>query len=76
MPKPWILWGGYNAVVSKYRSNGVPITDHEISNFTECVHFLNLAELQWKGDYYTWSNKKKGVARVQSQINRALGNVD
>ncbi|XP_019234473.1 PREDICTED: uncharacterized protein LOC109214949 [Nicotiana attenuata] len=35
---------------------------------------LNLHELTWRGDYYTWSNKQQGADRVYSSIDRALGN--
>ncbi|XP_019226688.1 PREDICTED: uncharacterized protein LOC109208104 [Nicotiana attenuata] len=35
---------------------------------------LNLCELPWKWEYYTWSNKQQGANRVFSRIDRAIEN--
>lgn len=37
---------------------------------------LHLTKLLWQENYYTWPNKQKGVDRVISRIDRALGNGD
>lgn len=33
-----------------------------------------VSELPWKGEYYTWTDKQLGDARICSRIYRAFGN--
>ncbi|KAH0760972.1 hypothetical protein KY290_017045 [Solanum tuberosum] len=40
------------------------------------AHKLQLNEVPWKGDYYTWSNKQLGTDRICSRIDRVFGNLD
>ena len=35
---------------------------------------MEVTELQWKGNYYTWNNKQCGEDRISSRIGRAFGN--
>ncbi|WP_353804826.1 hypothetical protein, partial [Acinetobacter baumannii] len=35
---------------------------------------MGITELHWKGNYYTWTNKQVGAARITSRIDRAFGN--
>ncbi|XP_060178252.1 uncharacterized protein LOC132608207 [Lycium barbarum] len=72
---PWIIWGDFNAILtSQDRLNGASITSHDIKDFADCVQALNINELMWGGEYYTWSNKQRGANRVYSRIDRAFGN--
>ena len=35
---------------------------------------MEVTELQWKGNYYTWNNKQCGEDRIASRIDRVFGN--
>ncbi|XP_069143473.1 uncharacterized protein [Solanum lycopersicum] len=72
---PWLIIGDFNAVLSPQdRQAGATVNESEIRDFADCVKTMGIHELQWKGSYYTWSNKQIGNARVLSRINRAFGN--
>ncbi|XP_069155672.1 uncharacterized protein [Solanum lycopersicum] len=60
--------------VDRDRLAGVPVTLNDIRDFEECVKDMGITEVQWKGNYYTWSNKQIGNARIASRIDRASGN--
>lgn len=36
----------------------------DIKEFAECCHDIGVAELPWKGEYFTWTNKQQGDDRV------------
>lgn len=72
---PWIICGDFNAVLHPTdRIFGFTITLAEIKDYSECIHDLMLNELSWKGEYYTWTNKQLGAARICSKIDTAFGN--
>ncbi|XP_060190867.1 uncharacterized protein LOC132620191 [Lycium barbarum] len=72
---PWIIWGDFNAILtSQDKLNGASVTSHDIKDFADCVQALNINELMWIGEYYTWSNKQRGANRVYNRIDRAFGN--
>ncbi|XP_015072451.1 uncharacterized protein LOC107016517 [Solanum pennellii] len=73
--QPWLIVGDFNAILStKDRLAEVPVTINEIKDFAECVRDIGVNELQWKGNCYTWTNKKCGRDRISSRIDRAFGN--
>ncbi|XP_015060282.1 uncharacterized protein LOC107006173 [Solanum pennellii] len=73
--QPWLIVGDFNAILStKDRLDGVPVTNNEIKDFGDCVRDMGITELQWTGNYYTWTNKQCGRDRISSRIHRAFGN--
>ncbi|XP_075099615.1 uncharacterized protein LOC142176333 [Nicotiana tabacum] len=52
----------------------VPVTLADIHDFAEWYHNLYLTEIPWRGEYYTWTNKKQGDDRVRSRLDRTFGN--
>ncbi|XP_015158439.1 uncharacterized protein [Solanum tuberosum] len=75
--KPWLIAGDFNAVLyPNDRVYGAPISLAETQDFSNCIHKLQLNEVPWKGDYYTWSNKQLGTDRICSRIDRVFGNLD
>ncbi|XP_075111394.1 uncharacterized protein LOC142181775 [Nicotiana tabacum] len=72
---PWLIIGDFNAMLlPQYRIFGNPVTYAEIKAYSEYVTDLLLSELQWKDEYYIWSNKQGGADRVCSRLDRAFGN--
>lgn len=55
---------------------GTPVSYAEIQGLSECVHDLLLNELNWRGEYYTWTNKQHGDDRICSRLDRAFGNYE
>ena len=69
----WLIAGDFNAILStKDRLEEVPDTNNEIKNFVEYIRDMGVTELQWKGNYYTWTNKQCGENRIASRIDRPL----
>lgn len=50
------------------------VTTVEVKDFSECCHNIYLTKIPWRGDYFTWTNRQQGDARVCSRIDRILGN--
>lgn len=74
---PWIIGGDFNVVLQlQDRKHGNPVTKAETQDFSNCIQELKLNELNWEGDYYTWSNKQDGGDRIWSRIDRAFGNYE
>ncbi|XP_070032878.1 uncharacterized protein [Nicotiana tomentosiformis] len=73
--KLWLVVGDFNAVM--FQDDllfGNPITYIEIKDYSKFKHEFLLTELQWRGDYYTWSNKQPGSDRIYSRLDMAFGN--
>ncbi|KAH0679514.1 hypothetical protein KY290_021611 [Solanum tuberosum] len=72
---PWFICGDFNAVLhTTDRIFGNPINLAKIKDYKDCIQDLLLIELAQKGNYYTWTNKQLGAARICSRIDRAFGN--
>lgn len=75
--KLWLVCGDFNVVLHlSDRIFGNPVILTEIKGYAECLHDIMVDELPWKGEYYTWTNKQLGSARICSRIDRAFGNHD
>ncbi|XP_069143394.1 uncharacterized protein [Solanum lycopersicum] len=67
---------GFNTVEQRKSLwlDGVPVTNNEINDFGDCVRDMGVNELQWTGNYYTWTNKQCGRDIISSRIDREFGN--
>ncbi|XP_004252413.1 uncharacterized protein [Solanum lycopersicum] len=73
--QPWLIAGDFNAILSTQDwLDGGSVTKNEIQDFGDCLRDMEVTELQWKGNYYTWNNKQCGEDRISSRIDRAFGN--
>ncbi|XP_019252764.1 PREDICTED: uncharacterized protein LOC109231560 [Nicotiana attenuata] len=64
-----LVTGKRNGIISK-----VLVINADIKDLAEQCHDIGLTELTWRGDYFTWTNKQKGVDRIWSRIDRMFGN--
>ncbi|XP_070032799.1 uncharacterized protein [Nicotiana tomentosiformis] len=72
---PWLVTGDFNEVMAPQdRMFGNPVTYVETKDYANCIRGLMLNELQWKCDYYTWTNKQSGTDIIYSRIDRTFGN--
>ncbi|XP_060170346.1 uncharacterized protein LOC132601264 [Lycium barbarum] len=65
------LWQDMNIVAQGLFGN--PVTLQEIHDFSECIQHIDVHELPWQGEYYTWSNKQQGSQRITSRIDIIFG---
>ncbi|XP_058732785.1 uncharacterized protein LOC131604357 [Vicia villosa] len=71
---PWCVVGDFNnALRSKDQIGGRLVTESEFIDLQSMMDRCNLAEMENKGDYYTWHNKHE-LDPIYSRIDRVLGN--
>ncbi|XP_055814273.1 uncharacterized protein LOC129883684 [Solanum dulcamara] len=74
---PWLIAGDFNALLSPQdRQAGSTVSLSEVKEFVECVQNIGVAELPWRGSYYSWSNKQHESDRISSRIARTFGNYE
>lgn len=57
---PWLIGGDFNAILyAQDRLSKVPVKSTDIKEFVEYCHDIGVAELPWKGEYFTWTNKQQ-----------------
>jgi len=55
---PWSLLSDFNSVLHQGdRIGGVEVNDGETKDFAECIQHCNLQEFNYKGPFFTWTNK-------------------
>jgi hypothetical protein len=65
-----MIFGDFNSILSQEdKHNGVFVSSYEVSDFKECCADLGLANLNYSGCHFTWSN---GI--VWSKIDRVMVN--
>ncbi|GFZ11161.1 hypothetical protein Acr_22g0005590 [Actinidia rufa] len=68
---PWLLLGDFNNVLNDdEKSNGLPVTQYEVSDFMKCCYDIGISDLRSTGVFFTWSNNT-----VWSKLDRAMVNV-
>ncbi|OMO50810.1 reverse transcriptase [Corchorus capsularis] len=74
---PWLVMGDFNDVLSSNEKLGgsVPNIGRCLS-FSSMILTYGLIDLGFNGSSFTWVNKRKGLARVQERLDRALANSD
>ncbi|XP_074289089.1 uncharacterized protein LOC141614230 [Silene latifolia] len=71
---PWLWMGDFNAVLSPIERLGGNTTEEEMEFFQECVSLCGMEDIQATGALYTWSNMQAPADRVNSRLDRAMGN--
>jgi len=67
---PWLIMGDFNSILSQWnKHNGAVVSTYETTDFRICCSDLGLAELNYTGCHFTWSN-----GSVWSKIDRVLAN--
>ncbi|KAK4729874.1 hypothetical protein R3W88_022862 [Solanum pinnatisectum] len=69
--------GDFNAILSPQdRRAGASISLNDVKDFAACIQSMGVIELQWQGDYYSWTNKQHGDDKISSKIDRVFGNYE
>lgn len=73
--QPWIIIGDFNAV---RRQNEKSEPSHfdttSAGDFNHCMEDIEVEDLNSKGLWFTWSNKRVGQGQSSSRLDRALVN--
>lgn len=65
---PWIIMGDFNSILSQQdKHNGEPVTAYEVSDFRQCCSDLGLADLNYSGCHFSWTN-----GSVWTKIDRVM----
>lgn len=74
---PWCFIGDYNVVLGshEYRGSGSP-SKIACSKFYNWTNSNQLIHLPTRGDFFTWSNRRKGRACTEKRLDRSICNED
>lgn len=73
--EPWLVLGDFNTILSiEDRINGAPVHMYETVDFQQCIDDLGLGHITWRGNQFSWCNKREGEDRIYSHIDWVLGN--
>lgn len=59
---------------SEEKEGGLPFNRKKIEPILNLIQRTNLEELGFKGNIFTWSNKREGSANIKQRLDRALAN--
>ncbi|CAM8953707.1 unnamed protein product [Rhodiola kirilowii] len=68
---PWIVFGDFNEVCFSWEVKG-----GRIRAFREAMMDCGLTDLGYKGNSYTFSNRRSGVLETRARLDRMLANYD
>lgn len=72
---PWLIMGDLNFVVSKdEKLGGNTFPQSHIDEVNDHLDFLDLTDIVFSGNTFTWSNKRNDASVIFERIDRALGN--
>ncbi|KAL0306821.1 UNVERIFIED_CONTAM: hypothetical protein Sradi_6099400 [Sesamum radiatum] len=74
---PWLVMGDFNAILSQDENRGGrPFASASRNSLRYELDCCNLIDLGFSGPKYTWTNKRPGLANIQSRIDREVANAD
>ena len=72
---PWIIAGDFNEMLSSDdKLGGRPINLYRANIFKECLDACNMADLDFQGPRYTWTNKHDLCSLIQERLDRFFAN--
>lgn len=71
----WILIEDFNCIRVVHEKRGGESPNFEaMEEFNKCIHDMELEDLKWWGQKFTWWNKQEDGGRIECKLNRALAN--
>lgn len=72
---PWFTIGDFNDVISPNEKKGGNLLSSSSSScLANGLQECNLIDIGFKGNPFTWNNKRLGDANIQERLNRAVAN--
>ena len=71
----WCVLGDFNAVLGAHEKLGRAPASTPCRNFCSFIDDCMLSHVSSRGSFYTWSNGRHGISRVECRLDRVLGNI-
>ncbi|KAL5559710.1 hypothetical protein UlMin_035921 [Ulmus minor] len=72
---PWLCGGNLNEILFDFeKSGGGNRAPFLMQNFRECLNHCGLADLGYRGPYFTWYRGNNNSNLIQERLDRMLGN--
>ncbi|CAM8998732.1 unnamed protein product [Rhodiola kirilowii] len=72
---PWIVMGDFNEVAYSSECNGKRARQlWQMKNFRSCLEECGLMDLGYRGDTFTYSNRRRGESEVRARLDRVVAN--
>lgn len=73
--EPWVALGDFNEITYSWEMRGVrKRRSSQMREFREALEDCALSDLRWKGNPFTFSNKRKGPNETRARLDRAVAN--
>ncbi|XP_043697190.1 uncharacterized protein LOC122647970 [Telopea speciosissima] len=73
--EPWAVMGDFNTVRHQNeKMGGDAIHQGVVDEFNSCIFNSGLADLKWRGEFFTWNNNQSGTRRICCKLDRVLVN--
>lgn len=73
---PWVVMCDFNQWVSQEEKNsGTRRNGHPIGRFGELIDKCEWVDMGFHGPRFTWTNSRKGHAKIRERLDRILVNV-
>lgn len=74
---PWVLIDDFNQIVeARDKQRGRAFNPAMAASLIETIEFCQLMDVGFQGTHYTWTNNRKGSAKIRERINQAWCNVE
>lgn len=73
--EPWLLGGDFNEIrFESEKTGGNKWREPRVNNFSNCCQSIGLQDVKWVGSNWTWTNGRKGKARIKERLDRFVAN--
>ncbi|KAL9665704.1 hypothetical protein QQ045_000023 [Rhodiola kirilowii] len=72
---PWVVVGDLNEIAHSWEMSSTRGREMwQMRNFKECLVDCGLSDLNYKGESFTYTNRRKGEQEVRARLDRAMAN--
>lgn len=74
---PWLIIGDLNIIFnSEEKKGGLPFDRKKVEPVLNLIQRTCLEDLGFRGNIFTWNNKREGQANIKQRIDRAMANAE
>lgn len=72
---PWVVIGDFNEILGNSEKMGKALrAESQMASFREALEFHSLRDLGFRGQWYTWDNRRLGLENIKERLDRAVAN--
>ncbi len=72
---PWVVIGDFNEIFGNSEKMGKALrAESQMASFREALEFHSLRDLGFRGQWYTWDNRRLGSENLKERLDRAVAN--